>query len=100
MEIPDNNEIHQKMSNKLDTIKSRLNLINNRIDYNNNQNLEKLVEISKALNIIEENLDILEGNVENLNNLTLEDKERIIDQKIFKFFTPYILYLKYHLYNN
>jgi uncharacterized lipoprotein YehR (DUF1307 family) len=98
MEIPDNQEIHLKMIEKLDNIKERLNIINNRIDYNN-ENLEKLVEISKSFCIIEENLNNLEGNVNNLNNLTLEEKERIIDQKIFKTFTPYMLYLKYHLLN-
>lgn len=93
-------ELLSKMRDKMEQLLDRFETINERIDINNNNNLEDLVEISQSLNYIENKLDTIEGTIDNLENLSYEEKNRIIDQKILKLFTPYILYFKLHLFNN
>jgi len=97
MDTPE--EISNKIKEKVKNIEERLDLVLERTNLNENENLESLVEISQSLCLIEEKLSKLEGNINNLENLSYEERERIIDQKIFKIFTPYILYMKYHLFN-
>jgi len=93
-------ELTNKMVGRIKNIEKRFNLIITKTDINKENNLSDMVNIAELLTSIEEKLSDLEGNINNLNNLTLEEKERIINQKILKVFTPYILYMKLHLFNN
>lgn len=97
-EILSSNELKDNFKKKINNIFPRLNQLLDNLNIENNIN--KFYLIFEALETIEKNTLDLENKLdENLIN-DLEEKNRIIDQKILKLFTPFILYYKLCLMNN
>lgn len=97
-EVISSEQLKEKFKKKYSDISERLNLLLENLDIGSN--VEKFYYIYDSLSKIEEYILDLENRLD-VNNITdLEERNRIIDQKIFKLFTPFILYYKLCLMEN
>jgi len=97
-EVLSNDELKVKFKRKYSDIFNKLNMLVENLDIGNN--IEKFYNIFESLIKIEENILDLENKL-NIDNISdLEERNRIIDQKIFKLFIPYMMYYKLCLYRN
>ena len=91
----------EKFKDKISEIKNRLDFVLDNVGIQND--IENFTNIYEDLLIIDDKLEKIESNMNNtvLNNIMdLNEKNRIIDLKIMKLFTPYLLYYKMCLMQN
>lgn len=99
-EILSSDQIKTNFKSKIKDIKNRLIFLIDNLDID--KNVEIFGRINDNIISIEEDLVKLENTLEisNLSNLNFEERNRIIDQKILKLFTPFIFYYKMCLLQN
>lgn len=99
-EILSSDQIKTNFKSKIKDIKNRLIFLIDNLDMD--KNVEVFGRINDNIISIEEDLVKLENTLEisNLSNLNFEERNRIIDQKILKLFTPFIFYYKMCLLQN
>ena len=91
-------EIKLNFKNKVEELFPRIiQIINN---LNLDSNIEGFTKIYENMLMIESEIEKLENNLD-LNNISdLEERDRIINQKILKLFSPFICYYKLSLMQN
>lgn len=91
----------EKFKDKISEIKNRLDFVLDNVGIQND--IENFTNIYEDLLIIDDKLEKIESNMNNSvldNIMDLNEKNRIIDLKIMKLFTPYLLYYKMCLMQN
>lgn len=97
-DIISSEKIKENFQKKNKEIFNRINLVLENLEIE--KNLEDLTKIYENLVLMENYLDNLESNID-INNISkIEEKNRIMDKKIFKLFTPFLLYYKMCLMQN
>lgn len=94
-------KIKEKFKEKMVSIKNRLDFVIDNLDIDNN--IECFTNIYENIKYIEDDICKLENrlNMGNINNIVdEEERNRIINQKILKLFSPFILYYKLSLLQN
>lgn len=94
-------KIKEKFKEKMVSIKNRLDFLIDSLDIDNN--IECFTNIYENIKCIEDDICKLENrlNMDNINNIVdEEERNRIINQKILKLFSPFILYYKLSLLQN
>ncbi|ADO67412.1 hypothetical protein crov378 [Cafeteria roenbergensis virus] len=97
-EVISSDELKGKFKDKLNDIYKRLNLVIDNLDIGNNSS--NFHDIYQSLLKIEENILTLENKLDENKINDIEERNRIIDQKILKLFMPFILYYKLCLITN
>lgn len=99
-EILSSEQLKNKFKSKIIEIKDRLIFLLENLEIDNNSEL--FGRINDNMILIEEDLVKLENSLDltNLSSLNFDERNRIIDQKILKLFTPFIFYYKMCLLQN
>jgi hypothetical protein len=96
--ILESNELKNKIKCKISNLKNRLDQSLDNVNFDTN--IEIINMIYEKMDDIEENIIKLENNISDFTDISLDEKKRIIDQKVLKFFTPFILYYRLSLLEN
>ena len=91
-------KIKENFKEKIINIKNRLDMLVDNLEVDNN--IESFTNIYDYMVKIEEEIIKLENNLTIENIADIEERNRILDQKILKLFSPFILYYKLCLLQN
>ena len=91
-------KIKENFKEKIINIKNRLDMLVDNLEIDNN--IESFTNIYDYMVKIEEEIIKLENNLTIENIADIEERNRILDQKILKLFSPFILYYKLCLLQN
>ena len=97
-EVLSSEQLKQKFKDKVNNLYHRLNQVLDNLDISNNSN--NFCNIFDLLEKIDEKILDLENKLDENKINNIDERNRIIDQKIFKLFSPFIFYYKLSLMNN
>ena len=97
-EIITPSDIKENFKKKLEELIPRLNQVIDNTDVDNN--IESFTKVYENLLLIESQVTELENRMDVSNLDNIEERNRIIDQKVLKLFSPFILYYKLCLLQN